>query len=82
MTALGDSSIVWSNGERVMAKTTDKYTFTFHTVEEREEAIGQIRDIIFKTLEDEEVRSHSTPQMMIPGRATIGSHRSTPLHDA
>ena len=54
MTALGGPGIVWSNGERAMTKTTDKYTFTFHVVEECEEAIEEIREIIFKTLEDEE----------------------------
>src|SRR5262245_15005642 len=58
--ALG--GIVWSNGERAMTKTTDKYTFTFHAVEECEEAIEEIREIIFKTLEDEELRkSFDTP---------------------
>jgi hypothetical protein len=60
--ALGDPGIVWSNGERAMTKTTDKYTFTFHVVEECEEAIEEIREIIFKTLEDEELRkSFDTP---------------------
>ena len=45
-----------------MTKKTDKYTFTFHAVQECEEAIDEIREIIFKTLEDEELRkSFDTP---------------------
>ena len=45
-----------------MTTTTDKYNFTFHAVEECEEAIEEIREIIFKTLEDEELRkSFDTP---------------------
>jgi hypothetical protein len=62
VTALGGLGIVWSNGEHAMTKTTDKYTFTFHVVEECEEAIEEIREIIFKTLEDKELRrSFDTP---------------------